>query len=79
MSDRGFMFLFSLLMIVGSLAAVVWLVVTGQALTVDGLFLVISVLLVAAGFGLYLKFLIRRAMEPPAPPAKGGTASASRA
>jgi hypothetical protein len=78
MSDRGFMFLFSLLMIVGSLAAVVWLVVTGQALTVDGLFLVISVLLVAAGFGLYLKFLIRRAMEPPAPPAKG-TASASRA
>jgi hypothetical protein len=77
MSDGGFLFLFSLLMIVGGVATAAWLVVSGQAATVDGLFLAICALLVAAGFALYLKFLVRRAMEPPSPPSK--TATASRA
>jgi hypothetical protein len=63
MSDRGALFLFSLFMIVASLAAVGWLIVTGQALTVDGLFLVLTALLTAAVFGLYVKFVIARAME----------------
>jgi hypothetical protein len=77
MSDGGFLFLFSLLMIVGGVATAAWLVVSGQAATVDGLFLAICALLVAAGFALYLKFLVRRAMVPPSPPSK--TATASRA
>jgi hypothetical protein len=63
MSDRGALFLFSLLMIVASLGAVVWLFVTGQGLTVDGLFLVLTALLSAAVFALYVKFVIGRAME----------------
>jgi hypothetical protein len=74
MSDRAALFLFSLLMIVVSLGAVVWLFVTGQAGTVDGLFLVLTALLGAAVFALYVKFMIGRAMEaqkqPPAPAAK---------
>jgi len=74
MSDRGALFLFSLLMIVASLGAVVWLFATHQAGTVDGLFMVLTALLTAAVFGLYVKFVIGRAMEaqkqPPKPAAK---------
>ncbi len=77
MSDRGFLFLFSLLMIVGGVVTAAWLVASGQADSVDGLFLALTALLVALAFGLYLKFLVGRAMHPPAPPAK--TATASRA
>src|ERR1035438_6813456 len=62
MSDRGALFLFSLFMIVVSLGAVVWLFATGQAGTVDGLFLVLTALLSAAAFALYVKFVIGRAM-----------------
>jgi hypothetical protein len=69
MSDRGFLFLFSILMIVGGIATAGWLFATGQAGTVDGLFLTLTALLVAAAFALYLKFMIRRAMEAAAPPA----------
>jgi hypothetical protein len=69
MSDRGFLFLFSILMIVGGIATAGWLFATGQAATVDGLFLTLTALLVAAAFGLYLKFMIGRAMEPVAAPA----------
>ena len=67
MSDRGVLFLFSLLMIVASLGAAVWLLVTGQAGTVDGLFLLLTALLSAAAFALYVKFVIGRAMEVPKP------------
>ena len=74
MSDRGLLFLFSLLMVVGGLAAAAWLVISGQALTVDGLFLVLTALLIALCFAHYLIFMIRRAMEaaqaPPPPAAK---------
>jgi hypothetical protein len=37
--------------------------------TVDGLFLALTALLLAAGFALYLVYSIRRAMEPPKPAA----------
>jgi membrane protein DedA with SNARE-associated domain len=50
-------------MIVGGLAAAGWLVASGQAGTVDGLFLVLTALLVAVVFGLYVKYMIGRAME----------------
>jgi hypothetical protein len=82
MSDRGFLFLFSLLMIVAGLGAAVWLVVTGQAGTVDGLFLVLTALLVALCFALYVIFLVGRAMEPAAKPAaqpaRTGAASSAK-
>jgi len=78
MSDRGFLFLFSLVMVVGGIAAAVWLLVSGQAGTVDGLFLLLTALLIALAFGLYLVFLIRRALSAvPAPaPAKAQAAAA---
>jgi hypothetical protein len=69
MSDRGLLFLFSLLMIAVGLGSAVWLVANGQAGTVDGLFLVLTALVVAASFGLYAVFLIRRAMEASRKPA----------
>ena len=73
------MFLFSIFMIIGGLAAAAWLVATGQAGTVDGLFLVLTALLVALVFALYVVYMIRRAMEaakPPAvQPAKAGAAA----
>jgi hypothetical protein len=59
MSDRGFLFLFSVVMIVAGLAAAAYLVATGQAITMDGLFLTLTALVLAAGFGLYLRYLIR--------------------
>ena len=69
MSDRGFCFSFSCIVILASLAAAGWLLATGQAATVDGLFLLLTCLLVAAAFALYVMFMIRRAMEPIAAPA----------
>jgi hypothetical protein len=73
MSDRGYLFLFSILMIAAGLGSAAYLVVTGQAATVDGLFLVLTALLVAVVFGLYVKYAIGVAMEeqkPAAAPAK---------
>ena len=69
MSDRGFLFLFSLLAIIGGVGAAVWLVVSGQALTVDGLFLVLTALLTALVFALFVKFLVGRSMQETAKPA----------
>jgi len=84
MSDRGFLFLFSILMIAGSLATAGWLLATGQAGTVDGLFLLLTALLIALVFALYVMFMIHRAMEAakpaaPAPAAKAAPATASQA
>ena len=67
MSDRGFLFLFSILMIAVGAATVAYLIATGQALTLDGLFLTLTALILAAGFGLYLIYMIRHAMEPAKP------------
>ena len=78
MSDRAILFLFSVLVEIASLAAAAWLLATGQAGTVDGLFLLLTCLLIALAFGLYLLFMIRRAMEPaPAPTAAAQPAKTS--
>ena len=69
MSDRAMLFLFSVAVIIASLAAAGWLLATGQAGTVDGLFLLLTCLLVALAFALYVMFMIRRAMESLQPPA----------
>jgi hypothetical protein len=77
-SDRAILFLFSVIVEIASLAAAGWLLATGQAGTVDGLFLLLTCLLIALAFGLYLLFMIRRAMEPapaPAPAAQAKTAT----
>ena len=66
MTDRAFLFLDALFCEIGSLAAVIWLIAAGQLGTFDGNFLLLSALVVAAAFGLYLKFTIARAMESPA-------------
>ena len=79
MSDRGFLFLFSLLMAAAGLGTAGWLLATGQAGTVDGLFLLLAALLAAAIFAAYLVFLIRRAMESSAlGPVKAEAASAPK-
>jgi hypothetical protein len=81
MSDRGFLFLFSLLMIVVGLGSAVWLFATGQAGTVDGLFLVLTALLIAVVFGMYVMYAIHRALEAATPPpaAKAAAPAAKRA
>jgi hypothetical protein len=79
-SDRAILFLFSVFVEIASLAAAVWLLATGQAGTVDGLFLLLTCLLVALAFGLYLLFMVRRAMEPaPAPAPAAQTAKTTPA
>ncbi|HZT33538.1 MAG TPA: hypothetical protein VFA33_26860 [Bryobacteraceae bacterium] len=68
MSDRAFLFVFSILVVVASLGAAGWLLASGQAGSVDGLFLLLTCLLIALAFSLYLVFVIRRAMESLAEP-----------
>ena len=73
--------MFSLAVVVASLVAAGWLVATGQAGSVDGLFLLLTCLLIALSFGLYLAFLVRRAMESTeaaAQPAKAAAAPAQK-
>ena len=62
MSDRAFLFLFSLAMVIAALTIAGWLIATGQAGTVDGLFLFCACSVNAAAFGLYLRSLIRSAV-----------------
>ena len=78
MSDRAILFLFSVLVVIASLAAAGWLLATGQAGTVDGLFLLLTCLLIALAFGLYLAFMIRRAMEPEPTPAAAPAPQAAK-
>ena len=63
MSDRGLLFVFSILMVFAGLGVSGWLLATGQAGTVDGLFLLLTALLLAAAFALYAGFMIRHAMR----------------
>ena len=67
MSDRALLFLISAAALIGALGAAIWLVLTGQTGTFDGNFLLVACLVVSAAFGLYLRFLIRNAMERQAP------------
>jgi len=70
-------------MIVGGVGAAIWLLATGQAGTVDGLFLLLTALLLAGAFALYVMFMIRRAMEAVSKPvpqaAKAGAGAAAKA
>jgi len=59
MSERGILLLFSLGVIVASLGVAAWLITTGQAAYIDGLFLLLSCLILTLAFGLYLKYLVK--------------------
>jgi hypothetical protein len=66
-------------MILGGIGTAVWLFATGQAGTVDGLFLLLTALLIALAFALYVMFMIRRAMEAAKPVPQTAKASAGAA
>ena len=68
MSDRGILFLFSLGVILTSLGVAAWLIATGQAAYIDGLFLLICCLILTMAFSLYVKYLIKSAMQATARP-----------
>jgi hypothetical protein len=57
MTGDAFLFLFSLLMVIGSIGAAGWLIAGGQ-LGIDEIFLLAVCLAAAFSFALYLKFLI---------------------
>lgn len=76
-AERGLLFLFSLGIIMASLSVAVWLIVTGQAAYVDGLFLLLSCLVVALALGLYLKYLVKSAIELSAPVKTAAKATAT--
>ena len=81
MSDRALLFIFGIVVIVVCLGSCAALLINGQAESVDGLFLILMCLSIALAFGLYLMFMIKRAMEPPPAPPKpaakaGGAAKA---
>jgi hypothetical protein len=82
MPDRAFLFLFSIFMILVGVGAAAWLFLTGQAGTVDGLFLLLTVLLIAAVFALYVVHVIGVAMRAAAQPtttgAKAGAGAAAK-
>jgi len=78
MSDRGVLFVFSLGVILASLTVAVWLMATGQARYVDGLFLLISCLVLALAFGLYVRYVIRSAMASAPAAATVKSVSAAR-
>jgi hypothetical protein len=63
MSDRAFLFLFSLAVVTAGLVAGGWLIATDQVGTVDGLFLFCSCVVIAFVFGLYLRWMVRSAMS----------------
>lgn len=71
------MFLFSILMIVASLGGAGWLAANGQTLTVDGLFLTLTLLVTAVVFLLFIVFMIHRAMEAQVKPAPAKAAKAT--
>ena len=72
MSDRGISLLFSVGVILATLGIATWLILTGQAAYIDGLFLLLSCFVLAAAFCLYVRYLIRSTMQvaPSTGPAK---------
>lgn len=68
MSDRGILLLFSLGVILAALEVAAWLISTGQTAYIDGLFLLLCCLVLVLTFGLYVRYLVRSAMQAGATP-----------
>ena len=79
MSEHGVLALCSLLLVVGSLAVAVWLVASGQAVNLDGLFMLAACLVVALAFGLCLRSLAKGASKAQSGPASAASAKAGAA
>jgi threonine/homoserine/homoserine lactone efflux protein len=77
MSDRALLVIFGIIVILVCLGTCATLLVTGQAESVDGLFLILMCGAIALAFALYLLYMIRRAMEPPPPAPKPTAAKAA--
>ena len=69
MTDRALLFLTSLVVMTAAIGVAVWLIATRQIGTFDGNFLLLSSVVVALAFALYLKYLIdaARRVEPVRP------------
>lgn len=65
MTDRALLFVVSLVAVLAAVGAAIWLIAAGQLGTFDGNFLLLCALIVVASFGLYLKYMIAKAMEAP--------------
>lgn len=63
MSDRAFLFLFSLGVLIAALGVAGWLIATDQVGTIDGLFLFCTCMVIALTFGLYLRWLVRSTLH----------------
>ncbi|SRR5579883_3503922 len=79
MYERLAVFLFSVLMAVGSLAGAVWVIATGQAVNMDGIFMLLAFLVFALIFALCIWSLIKGALASALPAAAPAKAAAERA
>lgn len=79
MKERIAVFLFSLIMVVGSLATAAWMIATGQVVNMDGIFLFLVLLLLALVFFLCIASLLKGAKESAAQAATAKPAPAARA
>ena len=66
MTNRALLFLVGVILEISALGVAIWLAVSGQLGTFDGNFLFLSALVIAMAFTLYLKFIVRQALESPA-------------
>ena len=73
--ERAVLVLISAVVVVGSLATVVWVLVAGEGLSLDTIFLALSALAVALVFALYAKSEIDRLRKQ----AQGGKPPAGKA
>jgi len=64
-------------MMLAGLAVIGWLFATGQAGTIDGLFLVCSCAVIDLAFGLYLRWMLRSAISEVKPHRVSAAADAS--
>ena len=63
MREVAALFLFCVIMVAGPLGVSVWLISTGQAVGIEGLFLLASCLVLALAFGLCLRSLLKGLKE----------------
>lgn len=77
MRERIAVFLFSAIMVLGSLAMAGWMIATGQVVDMDGIFLFLVLLLFALVFFICIVSLIKGAMgaAPDAEPVKAAPAA----
>jgi hypothetical protein len=76
MKERIAVLLFSIVMVLGSLATAAWMIATGQVVDMDGIFLLLVLLLFALVFSLCIRSLFSGGKE--AVPSKPAAAAAPK-